>query len=144
MTWQALYNACLYAIDAAEATGNSVLRPGCSAALEVEEVVRRGVARKRLVYVAECSSANNSSNFLRWAAERARADAMDGSGISPNVVVLIKPRTLPNTEFGSYGVKKAFITGKLQTLYQKDWVGGGGGCAKVSTRPLMDPQVGPR
>jgi hypothetical protein len=114
-----------------------------AASREVEEVVRRGVARKRLVYIAECSSANNTSDFLRWAAERARADAMDGSGFSPDVVVLIKPRTLPNTEFGSYGVKKAFITGKQQTLYQHDWVGGGGGCAKVSTRPLMDPQVGP-
>ena len=49
----------------------------------------------RVVFVAECRSAKNSSDFLRLAAEHARAAALDGSGISPDVVVLIKPRTLP-------------------------------------------------
>jgi 3-oxoacyl-(acyl-carrier-protein) synthase len=123
-------------MEAAEATGKSVLRPGCSAAVEVEEAVQGGGSRKRVVYVAECRSAKNSPGDLHAAAERARAGAMDGSGISPDVVVLIKPRTLPKTTSGKVrrsGVKKAFMEGTLQTLYQNDWAGGGGGHADVST-----------
>jgi acyl-coenzyme A synthetase/AMP-(fatty) acid ligase len=63
----------------------------------------------RLVFVAECRSANDSSDFMRLAAEHARAAALDGSGISPDVVVLIKPRTLPKTTSGKVrrsGVKQ--------------------------------------
>ena len=75
----------------------------------VELISTRVLGPCRVVFVAECRSANKSSDFLRLAAEHARAAALDGSGISLDVVVLIKPRTLPKTTSGKVrrsGVKQ--------------------------------------
>ena len=60
---------------AAEAAGKAVLRPGCSAAVEVEEQVNGAGAGTRVVYVAECRSAKNSPGDLRLAAEQAAGAA---------------------------------------------------------------------
>ena len=59
---------------AAEAATKAVLRPGCSAAVEVEGT---GGASTRVVFVAECRSAKHSGDFLRLAAEDARAAALE-------------------------------------------------------------------
>ena len=119
---------------AAETAAGAVLRPGCSAAVEIE----RG-GRARMAYIAECRTEKISVKDLRDAADAARSGAFEGAGIAPDEVVLITPRSLPKTTSGKVrrsGVKQALATKTLKVLYRNTWDAEVDPAADIQEKPV--------
>jgi len=90
------------------------LRGGCSAAFSVPIG-----GQEMLVYAAEVSCTKISADIATGLIDRIRAEVSRVHGVSPSVILLLEPRTIPKTTSGKIArqwARRAYLDGTLKIL----------------------------